>query len=95
MSVVEEYEIFTNDKGSIAIFFYKQDVLDNNSPDGPFVFTIHENNLFAGTKEHYVTFPEVSAEYIEKAKTRGNIMLMEFEDQDPVRATPCYFVDGF
>jgi len=95
MSLVEEYEIFTNDKGAIAFYFYKQDVLDNNNPAGPFIFTVHENNLFAGTKEHYVTFPEVKTEIIEKAKERGNLVLMEFEDKQPVRATPCYFVEGF
>jgi len=95
MSVVDEYEIFTNDKGAIAFFFYRDPDLDNNNPEGPFIFTISGNNLFAGTKEFYVTFPNVSDEYINKAKERGNLMLMEFEDQTPVRATPCYFVEGF
>lgn len=95
MSLVEEYEIFTNDKEVVAFYFYKQEVLDNNNPEGPFVFTVHENNLYAGTKEHYVTFPDVTDEFIDKAKRRGNILLMEFENQKPVRATPCYFVEGF
>lgn len=95
MSVVEEYEIFTNAKEVVAFFFYKQEVLDKNSPEGPFVFTISGNNVFAGTKENYVVFPEVNEEFITKARKRGNILLMEFEDRDPVRATPCYFVEGF
>ena len=95
MSVVNDYEIFTNAKGAIMFFFYKQDILDENSPEGSFIFTVSEDSLFAGTKEYYVTFPNIEPDILARAKARGNILLMEMKDKDPFRATPCYFVEGF
>lgn len=96
MSVlVEDYEVFKNEKEALAFFFYHQPELDQNNPDGPFLFVVEGNNILAGTKEHHITISEVSQEVIEIAKNRGNLLLMEFEDQQPVRATPCYLAESF
>ena len=95
MSIVPEYEIFKNDKNALAFFFYRQPILDQNPTEGPFSFIIEGNSILAGTKEFYSTFSEVNPESLEIAKERGVIMLMEFENQQPVRCTPCYLKEAF
>jgi len=88
--VIQDYEVFSNDKNALAFFFYHHPALDNNPQEGPFWFSIHEDSILAGTQEHYVVFPGVTAEIIEVARQRGVLMMMEFEGQEPVRCTPCY-----
>jgi len=95
MSIVSEYEVFKNDKNALAFFFYRQEVLDKNHPEGPFSFVIDEDKILAGTKEFYITFPSVNAKTLEIAKERKVMMLMEFENEQPVRCTPCYLKDNF
>ena len=94
-SVVQEYEVFKNDKNALAFFFYHEPELDQNPVDGPFYFIIDGNNIVAGTKEYNIVLEKLTPEIIEIARQRGNLLLMEFENQQPMRATPCYLIDSF
>lgn len=94
--VVAEHEIFKNDKNALAFFFYHSPVLDKNAEEGPFWFTIqNENKIVAGTSAAYAVFEGIKPEVIATAKQRGVIMLVEFENQQPFRCTPCYLSDSF
>jgi len=93
--VVPEYEIYRNEKNALMFLFYHQKELDANSKDGPFYFTIEGNSIHAGTKANHVVFNNVNQAVVDIARERGNLVLMEFEDRDPVRATPCYITDSF
>lgn len=91
----EEFEIFKNGKNALAFFFYRETALDNSNEEGPFWFTIKGDAIVAGTEDHNTTFEGVTPALIETARQRGVIMLVEFEDQNPVRCTPCYLSDNF
>jgi len=93
--VTSEYEVFSNNQNALAFFMNRHSSLDKNGPEGPFFFSIHEdNNIVAGTEENHAIFPGVSPEIIQTAKERKVIMLMEFENQQAYRCTPCYFIDA-
>jgi hypothetical protein len=94
-SIVAEYEVFKNDKNALAFFFYKHQALDDTPEEGPFWFSIDEHRIVAGTEEHHAIFEDVSPNIIDTARQRGVIMLVEFENQNPVRCTPCYLSDSF
>ncbi|MEZ0261325.1 MAG: hypothetical protein ACAH80_09970 [Alphaproteobacteria bacterium] len=94
-AVVSEYEVFKNGRNALAFFFYRHPTLDGNPEEGPFWFTIQENRIVAGTESHYAIFEEVSQGILDTARQRGVIMLVEFENQQPVRCTPCYLSDNF
>lgn len=93
--VVSEYEVFKNERDALAFFFYKHPTLDGNPEEGPFWFTIQEGNITAGTEKHHAVFQEVSPNILDTARQRGVIMLVEFENQQPIRCTPCYLSDSF
>jgi hypothetical protein len=94
--VVAEHEIFKNEKNALAFFFYHSPLLDKNAEEGPFWFTIQNNNkIIAGTSKAYAAFEDIKPEIIATAKQRGVIMLVEFENQQPFRCTPCYLSDSF
>jgi hypothetical protein len=92
---VAEYEVFKNDKNALAFFFSRHPVLDQNPPTGPFWFTIEGRSIMAGTAEHHAAFDDVQPDILAIAKQRGVIMMVEFENQQPMRCTPCYFSDTF
>jgi hypothetical protein len=93
--VVSEYEVFINDANALSLFFYRHPVLDENAEEGPFWFNIqNENRLIAGTGGAYAVFENVSADVISTARKRGVLMLVEFENQQPYRCTPCYLSDS-
>lgn len=94
-SVVPEYEVFKNDKNALAFFFARLPSLDQNPTEGPFWFTIENNRIAAGARNHRAVFEGVRQDVIDIAKQRGVIMMMEFENQQPVRCTPCYLSDKF
>ncbi|MBI1215093.1 MAG: hypothetical protein GC185_04650 [Alphaproteobacteria bacterium] len=94
-AVVSEYEVFKNGRNALAFFFYRHPTLDNNPEEGPFWFTISDNSIVAGTEAHYAVFGDVGQNIIATARQRGVIMLVEFEDQQPVRCTPCYLSENF
>ena len=92
--VIAEYEVFKNERNALAFFFYKTPVLDGSNDEGPFWFSIHDNNrIVAGTEKNHAIFPDVTPDVVDIARDRGVIMLVEFEEQHPVRCTPCYFSD--
>lgn len=93
--VVSEYEVFKNGRNALAFFFYRHTVLDENKEEGPFWFTVQEERIIAGTEEAYAVFEQVDTDVLDKAKQRGVIMLVEFENQQPYRCTPCYLSDNF
>lgn len=93
--VVPEYEVFKNERDALAFFFYKHPTLDGNAEEGPFWFTIQGGRIVAGTEAHHAVFEDVSDNILETARRRGVIMLVEFENQQPVRCTPCYLSDSF
>jgi len=93
--IICEYEVFNNEHNALAFFFYHHATLDQNAPEGPFAFSIHDNNIHAGTAAHHVVFADVNPELIDIARNRGVIMMMEFEEQQPVRCTPCYLSEEF
>lgn len=95
MSVVSEYEVFKNERNALAFFFARQETLDHNPVEGPFWFTIQNNRIAAGTANHHAVFEDVKQDVIDTARQRGVIMMIEFEEQQPVRCTPCYFSDTF
>ncbi|MBU6475790.1 MAG: hypothetical protein KGL10_08645 [Alphaproteobacteria bacterium] len=95
-TVVQDYEVFKNEKNALAFFFYHNAVLDMNNAVGPFWFSIRgDNAIRAGTQAHHVVFEDVNADIINMARERGVIMMMEFVERDPVRCTPCYITDAF
>jgi hypothetical protein len=94
-AVVSEYEVFKNGRNALAFFFYRHPTLDGNPEEGPFWFTIQENRIVAGTETNYAIFEDVSQSVLDTARQRGVIMLVEFENQQPVRCTPCYLSDNF
>lgn len=93
--VVQEYEVFKNERDAVAFFFYRHPTLDNNAEEGPFWFSINDNNITAGTETGHAIFQGVNPDILDRARQRGVIMLVEFEDQQPVRCTPCYLSDTF
>lgn len=93
--VVAEYEVFKNNKNALAFFFYRHESLDNTAEEGPFWFSVQDSRIVAGTEEHYAVFEDVSPNILDAAKQRGVIMLVEFENQQPMRCTPCYLSDNF
>ncbi len=95
MTSVAEYEVFKNERNALAFFFYRQPVLDQNPAEGPFWFTLQDNRILAGTTAHHAVFEDVKQDIIDIARQRGVIMLMEFENQQPVRCTPCYLAATF
>jgi hypothetical protein len=94
-SIVADYEVFKNEKNALALFFYRQPALDQNPAEGPFWFTLKDNSIFAGTAAHHAVFKDMKQDIIDIARQRGVIMLMEFENQQPVRCTPCYLTETF
>ncbi len=94
-AVVADYEVFKNEKNALAFFFYENPILAKNDAAGPFSFAIHDNAIRAGTESFYVIFEDVNQDIINTARTRGVIMMMEFQGQTPVRCTPCYITDTF
>lgn len=94
-SVVDEYEVFKNGRNALAFIFYRHPSLDGNPEEGPFWFTIQENRIIAGTETNYAIFEGVTQSILDTARQRGVIMLVEFENQQPVRCTPCYLSDNF
>lgn len=94
--VIAEHEVFKNDKNAVAFFFYHSSVLDKNAEEGPFWFTIQDGTrIVAGTSEAYNVFEGLNPDVVAMAKQRGVIMLVEFENQQPFRCTPCYLSDSF
>lgn len=91
--IVSEYEVFKNGRNALAFFFYKQDALDDSAEEGPFWFTIDEQRIIAGTETSHAVFEGVKPDILDVARQRGVIMLVEFEQQQPVRCTPCYLSD--
>jgi hypothetical protein len=94
-TVVQEYEVFKNAKNALAFFFYKNDALDGTPEEGPFWFRIDGQRISAGTEGHHAVFDGVAPDVLSTARERGVLMLVEFEDQQPVRCTPCYLSDSF
>lgn len=93
--VVQEYEVFKNAKDALAFFFYHQKSLDDNPASGPFWFSIKDSKITAGTEKNYAIFEGLKTDVIDVARKRGVIMLVEFENQQPIRCTPCYLSDNF
>lgn len=92
---VSEYEVFRNEKNALAFFMARQNVLDSNPSEGPFWFTVEGQNILAGTGEFHAVFEDVEADVIEVARQRGVLLMIEFENQQPVRCTPCYLSEHF
>lgn len=88
-----EYEVFRNEKNALAFFMYRQGTLDAMGNDGPFWFQIDGDRIIAGSERHQTLFEGMNAELLGVAKERGVIMLVEFENQQPIRCTPCYLTD--
>lgn len=93
--VVTEYEVFRNDRNALAFFFFRHPSLDKNPEEGPFWFTVQDSRIVAGTENHYAVFESVGQSVLDTARQRGVIMLVEFENQQPMRCTPCYLSDNF
>lgn len=91
--VVPEYEVFKNDNNAVAFFLNRQEAVDTAGDDGPFFFVVHEGkNIVAGGENGQVFFADVADDVIETAVTRGVLLMVEFEDQKPIRCTPCYYM---
>jgi hypothetical protein len=94
-SVVSEYEVFKNERNALAFFFYRHPTLDRNPEDGPFWFSIAQDKIVAGTEQNHAVFEGVTPTIVDTARQRGVIMLVEFENQQPMRCTPCYLSENF
>ena len=94
-NIVQEYEVFKNDRNALAFFFFHHPVLDNNPSVGPFWFSLRSDGIVAGTENHSVVFEDLKLDILGIAKQRGVIMLVEFENQNPLRCTPCYLTKMF
>ena len=90
-ALVEDYEIFTNDRNAVAFFLLRHPALDDNREKGPFLFAVQDNDtVIVGTEAHHAIFPNVAQDVINAIKERNAILLVEFENQAPFRCTPCY-----
>lgn len=94
-AIVSEYEIFKNGRDALAFFFFHHPVTDKNPATGPFWFTIENDKIRAGTGANHAVFEDVKSDILDVAKKRGVMMMVEFENQQPVRCTPCYLADKF
>jgi hypothetical protein len=94
-AIVQEYEVFKNARDALAFFFYRQVSLDDAPAEGPFWFSVNNDTITAGTESSHAIFQGVKPNIVSVAKRRGVIMLVEFENQQPVRCTPCYLSDSF
>lgn len=91
--VVPEYEVFRNDNNAVAFFMNRQPSIDTAGDEGPYFFTVHEGkNIVAGSDNGQVYLADVAEDVIEVAVTRGVLLMVEFEDQKPIRCTPCYYM---
>ena len=91
--VVPEYEVFRNDNNAVAFFMNRQPSVDTAGGEGPYFFSIHEGkNIVAGSENGQVFFADVAEDVVEAAITRGVLLMVEFEDQKPIRCTPCYYM---
>ena len=88
--VIQEYEVFKNERDALAFFFHRQANLDDNDVNGPFWFAIDGKRILAGTDDNHAVFENLEKDILETARRRGVLMLVEFEDQQPYRCTPCY-----
>ncbi|MCK5518822.1 MAG: hypothetical protein KAI61_05350 [Alphaproteobacteria bacterium] len=93
--VVQEYEVFKNKRNALAFFFFHQPILDKNPSVGPFWFSLKKDSIVAGTEINSVVFKDLMSDILDIAKQRGVIMLVEFENQNPLRCTPCYLTKTF
>lgn len=93
-AVIAEYEVFKNDAHALAFFFYRQNLLDGQD-QGPFYFNIQGDQLVAGAQLARAVFESVDLAVLSTARERGVVMLVEFEGQQPVRCTPCYYSQTF
>ncbi|MDD9900457.1 MAG: hypothetical protein OXT65_05725 [Alphaproteobacteria bacterium] len=91
---VNEYEIFINQKNALAFFMNRSPILDENPEEGPFWFVIDKQRIIAGTADAYAVFEEIEERLLDVARRRGVITLVEFQDQQPYRITPCYLVES-
>jgi len=89
-NIINDYEVFTNDQNALAFFMARSPVIDQMDANGPFQFHIDGDTLMAGNEVFKVAFPEMEPGLIDIAKARGVIMLVEFENQQAARCTPCY-----
>lgn len=95
-ALVAEHEVFRNNRNAVAFFFYHQLSLDANPEEGPFWFKIQDDKrIIAGTSKAYAILEGLEPDVVAMAKQRGVIMLVEFENQQPYRVTPCYLSDSF
>jgi len=88
--IVPEYEVFKNNKDAVAFFMSRHPILDQAGNEGPFWFTTHANGIIAGSGTSQTVFPSVERDVLDKAVERGVILLVEFENQEAYRCTPCY-----
>lgn len=93
-AVIAEYEVFKNASNALGFFFYKNEVLDHAPKDGPFWFEIKSKNIVAGSDNAKAVFEGVTDDVLSTARERGVIMLVEFQDNQAVRCTPCYLTDS-
>mgnify|MGYP000947200050 CR=1 FL=1 len=94
-TVIPEYEVFKNGRNALAFFFAREAALDANVTEGPFWFTVEGDRILAGTGACHAVFEDVRPDVIDTAESRGVILMVEFENKQPVRCTPCYFSDRF
>lgn len=93
--VVSDYEVFRNERNAVAFFLYRHALLDRNAEEGPFWFTIQDNRIIAGTGNNHAIFEGLAPNVLDAARQRGVIMLVEFENNLPMRCTPCYLSNSF
>lgn len=92
--LVPEYEVFQNDNNAVAFFLNRQASADLAGDNGPYWFMVHEGkNIVAGSESGQAFFADVAEDVIKIARERGVILLIEFENQSPIRCTPCYYMD--
>ena len=90
-AIVKDYEVFTNDRNAVAFFMLRHPALDHNREKGPYLFAIQgKDTVVIGTKEHHAILPNVSPAIIDTIRKRSALLLVEFENQEPFRCTPCY-----
>ncbi len=94
-AIVPEYEVFQNDNNAVAFFLSRQESADLAGDQGPFWFSVHgDNNIVAGSENGQVVFSNVAENVIKSVTQRGVILLVEFENQKPLRCTPCYIMNA-
>lgn len=89
--IITDFEVVMNGDGQLAFMMRKNPSLDAMDYRRKFWFNIHKNKIIIGACTFRVAFNDVDAALVEIARHNKNVLLVEIENEQVVRTTPCEF----